>query len=69
MVEFGDHGYTAARYATAIMAKYLNVRPPEINPEIRASSNPAGVGVLGTSTEVRPAQAVSSRLREWLRRS
>lgn len=30
MVEFGDHGYTAARYATAIMAKYLNVRPPEI---------------------------------------
>ncbi|MBA3889879.1 MAG: penicillin-binding protein 2 [Gemmatimonadaceae bacterium] len=30
MVEFGDHGYTAARYATAIMAKYLNVRPPVI---------------------------------------
>lgn len=25
-----------------------NVRPPETNPEIRASSNPAGVGVLGT---------------------
>jgi hypothetical protein len=25
-----------------------DVRPPEINPEIRASSNPAGVGVLGT---------------------
>ena len=25
-----------------------NVRPPEINPDIRASSNPAGVGVLGT---------------------
>lgn len=30
MVEFGDHGYTAARYATAIMAKYLGVRPPVI---------------------------------------
>lgn len=25
-----------------------NVRPPEINPDIRASSNPSGVGVLGT---------------------
>jgi len=25
-----------------------NVRPPETNPDIRASSNPAGVGVLGT---------------------
>ena len=30
MVEFGDHGYTAARYATAIMAKYLGVRPPAV---------------------------------------
>ena len=30
MVEFGDHGYTAARYATAIMARYLGVRPPVI---------------------------------------
>ena len=30
MVEFGDHGYTAARYATAIIAKYLGVRPPII---------------------------------------
>ena len=45
MVEFGDHGYTAARYATAIMAKYLNVRPPVIMqnlPPIVAGARAAG---------------------------
>lgn len=44
MVEFGDHGYTAARYATAIMAKYLGVRPPVIMqnlPPIAATPRPA----------------------------
>jgi len=30
MIEFGDHGYTAARYATAIMAKFLGTRPPAV---------------------------------------
>jgi penicillin-binding protein 2 len=44
MVEFGDHGYTAARYATAIMAKYLGVRPPVIMqnlPPLAAAPRPA----------------------------
>lgn len=41
MIEFGDHGYTAARYATAIMAKYLGVRPPAIVAQREAGLIPA----------------------------
>lgn len=55
MVEFGDHGYTAARYATAIMARYLDVRPPAIMQNLPPLADRAagGTEVLRTTGAVR----------------
>ena len=53
MVEFGDHGYTAARYATAIMARYLKVPPPVVMQNLPPIAG--GPAAARDSTTPRPA--------------